>query len=91
MNLCKYRNMFGSPSKGVHKYRLFDVAIVDVVFTLLAAALVTYFTNIPFWMSSIAFFLLGIFFHYLFCVNTTVSKLLNYIYIFLFNVIARKL
>ena len=44
-----------------------------------------------FFINAVAFFLLGIFFHYLFCVNTTVSKLLNYIYIFLFNIIARKL
>lgn len=77
MGLCKYRNIFGAPGEGVHRFRLFNVAIVDVVFTLLAAYLITYFTKIPFIVTSIGLFIVGIFFHYLFCVETTVAKLLS--------------
>jgi len=34
--LCKYKNIFGKPNTGVHSYKLFDLAIVDIAVTLLA-------------------------------------------------------
>ena len=43
MNLCKYKDALGIPDKGIHSYRLFGVAIADVIMTIIAAALISYF------------------------------------------------
>jgi hypothetical protein len=76
MNLCKYKNIFGEPGKGVHSYRLFGVAIVDVILTIIAAFIISYFFKYSFIKVLIILFILGIFFHRLFCVRTTIDKLL---------------
>ena len=43
MDLCKYKNALGEPGKGIHSYRLFGVAIVDVIMTVLGSYLISYF------------------------------------------------
>ena len=82
--LEKHRYMFGTPGTGVHKYRLLGVAIVDVVGTILVAALVAFgissYKNRPLLpimgISIFLFFLLGIIMHRVFGAKTTVDKLL---------------
>ena len=32
--LCDYKNILGEPNKGLHKYRIFNIAIVDVLLTI---------------------------------------------------------
>ena len=76
MNLCKYKNALGEPGKGIHSYRLFGVAISDVVMTILGSYLISYFFKISFTYTMIIFFGLGIFLHHIFCVKSTVDKLL---------------
>lgn len=76
MNLCKYKNILGKPGKGIHSYRLFGVAIVDVIMTIIAAFLISYFLNYSFLNTLIALFILGIILHRLFCVRTTIDKIL---------------
>jgi hypothetical protein len=76
MNLCKYKNSLGIPNEGVHSYRLFGVAIVDVIMTIIAAFIISYFTKIKFLYTLIFLFTLGIMLHRLFCVKTTLDKLL---------------
>jgi len=76
MNLCKYKNSLGIPNEGVHSYRLFGVAIVDVIMTIIAAYIISYFTKIKFLYTLIFLFTLGIMLHRLFCVKTTLDKLL---------------
>jgi hypothetical protein len=75
--LCQYKNIFGKPNTGLHKYRIFNIAIVDVILTIIFAYFIylalpkyNYFCILFF------LFLLGIFFHRLFCVRTTIDKLL---------------
>ena len=34
MSLCEYKDYFGALGKGVHSYRIFNFAIVDVIMTL---------------------------------------------------------
>jgi hypothetical protein len=77
-NLCKYRNAFGRPHEGLHSIRIFNIAIVDVAFTLLAAwAIGKYLCPKVSWgWFALALFLLGILLHRLFCVRTTVDRLL---------------
>ena len=76
MDLCKYQNALGIPNKGIHSYRLFGVAIVDVIFTIIGAMIISYFYNRSFIYTLIFLFLLGIILHRLFCVRTTIDKLL---------------
>ena len=73
-NLCRYKNIFGKPGTGVHSYRIFNIAIVDVLLTILSAILIAYFFKISFIKTAIVLFILGIFLHRIFCVRTTVDK-----------------
>ena len=74
--LCKYKDILGIPGKGLHQYRIFNIAIVDVLLTILAAFLISYFLSFNFWITLIILFLLGILLHRLFCVKTTIDKIL---------------
>jgi hypothetical protein len=76
MNLCKYKNSLGIPNKGIHSYRFLGLAIVDVVMTIIAALLISYFFKLSFVYTTLALFVLGIILHRLFCVRTTIDKLL---------------
>ena len=76
MNLCKYKNIFGEPNTGVHKYRIFNIAIIDVLATVLVSFIISFFMKTSFLYTSIFLFLLGIFMHHIFCVRTTIDKLL---------------
>ena len=76
MSLCKYKNSFGIPNKGIHSYRLFGVAIVDVIMTIIAAKIISYYYKISFFYTCVFLFVLGIILHRLFCVRTTIDKLL---------------
>jgi len=74
--LCQYKDILGIPGKGLHQYRIFNIAIVDVLLTILAAFLISYFLSFNFWITLIILFLLGILLHRLFCVKTTIDKIL---------------
>lgn len=75
-DLCKYKYFFGKPGEGAHSYRLFGVAIIDVLLTILIAFIITYFTGYKLIYTLIFMFLLGIVSHRMFCVRTTVDKIL---------------
>ena len=74
--LCKYKEIGGIPGKGIHQYRIFNIAIIDVLFTLLGAYLVAYYFHLPAIYVIIAAFVAGIIAHRMFCVRTTIDKLL---------------
>jgi hypothetical protein len=76
MNLCQYKNSLGVPNTGVHSSRFAGLAIVDVVSTLLVAFLISYFGKTSFVYTSLFLFTLGIILHRLFCVRTTIDKVL---------------
>jgi hypothetical protein len=76
LDLCKYKNILGEPDKGVHSFRIFNIAIVDVLLTILAAYILSYFTNYELIYTLIFMFILGIISHRIFCVRTTVDKVL---------------
>jgi len=75
-NLCKYKDIFGKPNQGAHSYRIFNIAIVDVLLTILAAYLLSIFTGYKMVYTLIFMFILGIISHRIFCVRTTIDKLL---------------
>jgi hypothetical protein len=74
MNLCKYKNLFGIPKQGIHSWRIFDMAMADILQTLVGAALISYVFKLPLFYCVIGLFLLGIILHRLFCVKTTVDR-----------------
>jgi|UniRef100_A0A6C0D7L7 hypothetical protein len=76
IDLCKYKHTLGEPGKGIHSYRLFNLAIVDVIMTIVGAYIISYFFKLSFLYVTIFLFGLGIFLHRIFCVRTTIDKLL---------------
>ena len=90
MDFCKYKNILGEPGKGVHKYRFMNMAVVDWVLTILLAVVTTliwkhYSKKRHTWQKVLGYFLmvliilvlLGIFLHWLFCVDTTMNKFIG--------------
>lgn len=73
---CQYKNLFGEPGKGVHAYRLFDIAIVDVVLTVLLGIVITRVFSLSLIYTLIGLFLLSIVMHRMFCVRTKVDRFL---------------
>uniref|UniRef100_A0A6C0EEQ2 Uncharacterized protein n=1 Tax=viral metagenome TaxID=1070528 RepID=A0A6C0EEQ2_9ZZZZ len=75
---CKYKNIFGDLEKDIHAFRIYNIAIWDVLGTIIFAYLIYlyYFPNFNYIYTLLLVFLLGIFFHRIFCVRTTVDKLL---------------
>ena len=82
MSLCKYKNIFGEVNTGIHTVRIFNIAIFDVLFTIIGGILIQFFLlrvfsfYIDLTLVLIILFSLGILLHRLFCVRTTIDKLL---------------
>ena len=75
--LCKYKDILGKPKTGAHSIRLFDIAIVDVILTIIGAYIINLkLSRYNFFYILVTLFLLGIILHRLFCVRTTIDKLL---------------
>lgn len=79
--LCKYKDIFGKPNEGAHKYRFYGFAIVDVLLTVFIALIISIiikksFDFYHFIIVLILFFLSGIVLHRVFCVKTKLDSLL---------------
>jgi len=76
--LAKYKNLFGEPGSrtGMRKYRIFNVSIFDVVVVLVFAYIFSLLNGYSFALNALVLFILGIIVHRLFCVRTTVDKIL---------------
>jgi fatty-acid desaturase len=70
----KFSDIFGKPNTGAHSYRLFNIAIIDLFFTIVGAFMISYFFNVSFILIFILLMLIAILLHRLFCVNTTINK-----------------
>jgi len=67
--------MLGVPGKGVHTH-VYGIAIIDVIMTIVGAVLLTFLFKWNFIVCLVVLFLLGILLHRVFCVRTTIDKLL---------------
>ena len=76
MSLCKYKNSLGIPKEGIHSYRFFGLAIADVIMSIISAIAIAYLFKTSFMYTALSLFALGIILHRLFCVRTTIDKLL---------------
>lgn len=83
--LCKYKDIFGIPGEGFHKIRFFGMALGDIILTILLAIILFVIFVMTGYMNKniysflyilIVCFLWGIILHKLFCVRTTVDKLI---------------
>jgi hypothetical protein len=74
MNLCKYRDIFGKPREGLYAYRIFDIAIIDVILTIILAYIISIWYKYNFLICTLILFLIGIISHWLFCVKTSINN-----------------
>lgn len=74
--LCKYRHVFGEPGTGFHAVRLFNIAILDVVLTVVAAYYISKRMKWKLYWTLLGAFAVGIVLHRIFCVNTTFNTLI---------------
>lgn len=75
MNLCKYKDIFGKVNTGVHSYRIFNIAIVDTVLTIIGAKIIADYFKVDFIKVTIILIILSVLIHKLFCVPTTLTKI----------------
>lgn len=70
------KDVFGEVGKGIHSYRILDIAIADVFMTILGAIVIKLLVAPKFMFVYIlaSLFLLGIILHRAFNVRTTVDK-----------------
>jgi len=74
---CKYKDFFGEVNTGIHSYRVFNIAIMDVIFTFLTAFIIFLaMSKYNYFIILFFLFLSGIILHRIFCVKTTIDKLL---------------
>ena len=72
-----YENIFGKPGTGIHSIRIANIAILDILVTLVIAyGLCLLFPRVPKYIFFVGIFIVGIVVHRLFCVRTTVDKFL---------------
>ena len=72
--LCKFRHIFGTEKEGVHSLRILNIAIVDVVGTVLLAWFISNVFKLNFLHMIIIIIILSIIIHKIFCVETTFTK-----------------
>jgi len=80
MIFCKYKNILGIPGKGIH-FHIYNIAIIDVIFTFLGAKLIQkillrYKYKLNYFLILSLLFIMGILLHKLFCVETTINKII---------------
>ena len=76
-DLCKYKNILGVPGKGIHSIRLFGMALGDWLLTVLLALVIYCATGWNLTWVFLGLMVLGIFMHWLFCVDTQLNKWLG--------------
>lgn len=74
--LCPYRHVFGKEREGVHSIRVFDIAVVDLGLTVIAAVILARFLKLHVLVVFVVLMIVAVVAHRLFCVNTTVNRFL---------------
>ena len=73
----QFKDVFGIPGQGVHRYRFLNAAIFDYLSTIVLSIIFSKVTKIPLVLSTILMFIIGIILHVLFGVNTETVKFLG--------------
>jgi len=69
--------MFGEPNTGLHSIRIFNIAIIDVLLTIIAGLYISKQYNYKLINVLIVLFISGIIIHKLFCVKTKLNEMLG--------------
>jgi len=75
MSLCKYRDIFGKVGTGAHSLRLFNIAVVDTLLTLLLAYVISSYLKSNLLLIFFLLMAASILIHRAFCVETTLTKM----------------
>ena len=76
LDLCKYKNLLGVPGTGIHSFKIYGISVWDTVMTIVGAFFIAWVTNWSYLYTLIGLFIAGIILHRLFCVKTTVDKII---------------
>jgi hypothetical protein len=82
MDLCNSQikknldNMIGIPGEGIHSYRIFNIAYMDVIIVLVGAIVIAWAMKWSYIKTIMGIFILGIVVHKVLCVGTSVDKAL---------------
>jgi hypothetical protein len=74
--LCKYKDILGKPNEGFHKTRFLGFALNDIIGTIIIGIIISKIFNYDLFKTYILLILFVIFIHKLFCVETTLNKML---------------
>jgi hypothetical protein len=80
MKLCplsQYKDIFGAPGTGPHRFRFMGVALVDFAMTMALAVFVTWAFKVPFDLSIIFMLVISLVIHLVFGVETGALKYLG--------------
>ena len=71
IKLCKYSDLFGKVNEGIHSYRIYNIAIIDVLITVIGAYFLHrfIFKTYEYYHILLGLFILSIIIHRLFCVR----------------------
>ena len=67
---CPYSQILGIPKQGVHSKRIFGLSLNDIIATIIAAAITSYFMKVNFGYSLIVWVVAGEILHYIFGVQS---------------------
>jgi hypothetical protein len=76
MDLCKYRDIFGKPNEGVHKHRIFGLAVVDLGMTIILGILIARWKRWNILLVFTVLMILGLIMHKIFCVKTKLTMMI---------------
>ena len=74
---CPYAHILGVPGQGVHARRVFGLALNDMLATIVAAGITSYFLKMSFLFVLLLWFLAGEVLHYLFGTQTAFLTMLG--------------
>ena len=74
----KLNNFFGKEKEGMHAYRIFDIAYIDVIITLIVAFFIqkAFCPKTEYYKVLLFYFIFGIIIHRIFDVKTTIDRLI---------------
>lgn len=75
INLCQYQHVFGKENVGIHSYRIMNIAMFDLVLTVLVAWLISKYFKKSFILILLILLIISLLIHRIFCVQSTLTKL----------------
>jgi hypothetical protein len=75
-SLCKHKHIFGVEGQGFHSYRVFNIAILDLLGTVVISWLIAATLNVYFVYVFVIAMVLAIILHRILCVKTTINKII---------------